>query len=198
MERRGGVARRDGRAGGQGDRAGIQPGLHPHDADAGFRIPRHDRPLDRRRPPPARQQRGVKVETAMARRIQHRLRQEEAIGHHHRHIGVQRGQSLAVRRIAKVQRGADLQPQFRSSRTHGRRAFLSAAPGAARRLGVDGGDIVACVDQRIQRRNREVRRSHENDAHQPRFLSLAKRSRTILRFIRLSRSTKTMPFRWSI
>ena len=35
--------------------------------------------------------RGMDVQAAKPRRIQHRLRQDQPIGHHHRHIGAQRG-----------------------------------------------------------------------------------------------------------
>ena len=45
------------------------------------------------------------------------------------------------------------------------RLQLLAAPGRARRLGVGGDDLVPRLEQRAQRRHREVGRSHEDDAH---------------------------------
>ena len=47
---------------GQGDRPFVEPLGQPHDADAGRLVAGHDRPLDRRRTAPARQQRRVDVE----------------------------------------------------------------------------------------------------------------------------------------
>ena len=45
-----------------------RPAVDPHDADAGALVAGHDRPLDRRRAAPARQQRGMDVEHRPARR----------------------------------------------------------------------------------------------------------------------------------
>ena len=73
------------------NRAGIQPCFHLHDANAGLRIACHDRALNGGRPAPARQKRGVDIQTAKARRIQHGLRQDQPIGDDHGNIGIQRG-----------------------------------------------------------------------------------------------------------
>ena len=48
--------------------------------------------LDRRRTAPAWQQRGVAVDAAQARNIQHHLRQDQAVGDHHQQVGLERGQ----------------------------------------------------------------------------------------------------------
>ena len=50
----------------QQHRPGIEARLHRHDAHAGLGIPGHDRALDGRRPPPARQQARMDVQTARA------------------------------------------------------------------------------------------------------------------------------------
>ncbi len=51
-----------------------------------------------------------------------------------------------------------------SEHLHRARALLLPAPGGARRLGIDGDDVVAPAQLR-ERRDREVWRSHEDDAH---------------------------------
>ncbi len=73
-------------------RPGIQTGFHLHHGDPGFGIARLDGALDRRRTAPAWQQRGVAVDAAQTRHVEHRLRQDQAIGDHHHQIGPQRGQ----------------------------------------------------------------------------------------------------------
>ena len=47
------------------------------------------------------------------------------------------------------------------------RPGLLAASGRPRRLGVDGEDLVAGGDQRVEGRDREVGRAHEDDPHGP-------------------------------
>jgi hypothetical protein len=46
--------------------AGVQPSVHLHDGDAGLSVARLDGAVDRRGPAPARQQRGVDVQAALA------------------------------------------------------------------------------------------------------------------------------------
>ena len=67
----------------QQHRAGVQSSIHLHDGDAGLRRRRKHRGLNRRGPPPAWQEAGVNVQTAVAWRLQHRLRQDQPIGRHH-------------------------------------------------------------------------------------------------------------------
>ena len=81
-------------------RPGIEPGLHLHDGDAGFGIAGQDRALDRRRAAPARQQRGVDVDAAEARHVEHRLRQDQAVGGDHHDVGADRAHALLRGRIA--------------------------------------------------------------------------------------------------
>ncbi len=68
------------------DRAGIELLDRLVDRDAGLRVAGHDRPLDRRRPAPARQQRGVHVEPE--RLPEQALRNQQAVGRDHDRIQV--------------------------------------------------------------------------------------------------------------
>ena len=58
--------------------AGVEPGIHLHDRDAGARVAGLDRALDRRGAAPARQQRRVNVQAAQARQLEHPGRQDRA------------------------------------------------------------------------------------------------------------------------
>ena len=78
--------------------AGVEPCVHLHDGDAGLAVAGEDGALDRRRAAPARQQRGMDVEAAEARRLEHRLRQDQAIGRDHRGIEAERGEARRFRR----------------------------------------------------------------------------------------------------
>jgi len=66
---------------------GIEPGLHLHDAHAGHGIAGQDGALDGRRAAPARQERRVDVEAAVARHVEHRLGQQQAVGSDHHDVG---------------------------------------------------------------------------------------------------------------
>ena len=57
-------------------RSCVKACLHLHNRDARYRIARHNRAVDWGRPAPARQDRGVDVETAFSGRIKHGLRQD--------------------------------------------------------------------------------------------------------------------------
>ncbi len=57
------------------DRSGIQSGVHLHDGDAGFGISGADHGLNRSSAAPAREQRGMNVDRAVRRDVEHRLRQ---------------------------------------------------------------------------------------------------------------------------
>ena len=63
--------------------AGIEPGVDLHGGDAGARFAVDDRPLDGSGAAILRQQRGVHVDDAERREIDHGLRNDLAIAHHH-------------------------------------------------------------------------------------------------------------------
>jgi hypothetical protein len=83
-----GVGLGDGQALFQQHVAGVQARIHLHDGDAGLGVAGLDGAVDGRRAAPARQQRGVDVEAAQARRVEHPLRQDQAVGGHHHHVGL--------------------------------------------------------------------------------------------------------------
>ena len=85
----GGIGLKDGHHVTRPHRARVQPRFHLHDADAGLGIASLDGPLDGGRAAPARQQRGMNVQAAQPGQIQHRLRQQQAIGGHHHHVRLQ-------------------------------------------------------------------------------------------------------------
>ena len=93
MQGAGGIGLEDGHDMTCTHRTRVQAGFHLHDADAGLRIASLDGPLDGGCTAPARQQRGMDVQTAQPGQIQHRLRQQQAIGGHHHHVRLQGSQS---------------------------------------------------------------------------------------------------------
>jgi hypothetical protein len=104
---------------------------------------------------------------AVPRGIKDRLRQDQTIGHDHRHIGLKR-RKLRLR-LGGLQRCrmAHRNAQRLSPRLHRRGLFLFAASCGAGRLGIGANDLVARSDQGLKRSNREDRGSHENDTHRP-------------------------------
>ena len=119
----------------QQHRTGVQAFLHGHHADAGFRITVENRPLNRGRPPPARQQRTVTVPTPQWRLFQHLERQDLAEGHHHRCISLEGCQlRLAVRIFLDPFRREHRQVEVQGLLFHGRSHQLLTPPSAAIRL----------------------------------------------------------------
>ena len=145
MQAAAGVVGTDGRADLEQHRPGIQASFHLHHGHPAFRVAGLDRPLDRRRTAPARQQRGVTVDAAEARNIQHHLRQDQAVGHHHQQVGLERCQFGLGGRVAQGLRLVDgnlvLQGQLLDRAGH---QFLPAASRAIR-LGVDRDDFIRAV-----------------------------------------------------
>ena len=84
-----------------------RPDIHLHHLHAGDRVARHHGAMDRRGAPPARQDGAVQVETAEARRVEDRARQQQAVGDNDGHIELQRRERVAILLRLEVQRGAD-------------------------------------------------------------------------------------------
>ena len=124
--------------------------------------------MDRRRPPPSRQKRGVDVQATQPWRIQHRLRQDQAVSHHHRHIRLKRRKGLLICGVAQPQRRANVDSQLFGSPMNRREARLLPPPGCAGRLRIDSHDLVP-RSNRPQRRHRKLGRSHENHPHRQPF-----------------------------
>ena len=96
--------------------AGIQAHIHLHDGDAGLGIAGLDRPVDRRSPPPTREQGAVDIQAAIAgpsigmrgsHVVEHPLGQYQPIGSHHHDIrlrvGNRRACQTGIVRILAVQ-----------------------------------------------------------------------------------------------
>ena len=117
----------------QEDRTGIEPFVHLHDRDPGLSVAGQQRPLDRRRAAPARQQRGVHIETAEPRRCQDRPRQNQTIRGDHRGIGAERSEGGLVRLVPQVPRTANLEALLHRQRLN--RRGLRSCPRPAGRGG---------------------------------------------------------------
>ncbi len=88
MQIRGGIFRLYRAATEEQHAAGIQPFVHLHDGDAALRVTGQDGALDRRSAAPARQQRGVDIDTTQAGGLKHRLWQQQAVGRNHHQVGL--------------------------------------------------------------------------------------------------------------
>ncbi len=164
VQRAAGGLRPDGHRLRRKDRAGIEALVHSHDGDARLRIARHDRTLDRRGTPPARQQRSMGIDAAEPRRGKHGRRQDQAVGDRDREVRTQRRERRLRLLALQARRSPDRKPRSLGAHRHRRRPHLAAALRRARRLGVDSGDGMAARAERVESRNRIGRRSHE---HQP-------------------------------
>ena len=165
VEAAGGVVVGNGQSFGQKNRAGIEPGFHLHDGDAGFCVASHDGTVDRGGAAPTGQQRGVDVEAAMSWRIEDWLRQDQAVSDDNGDVGfvgLEGGKRLVG--FQEFWR-KDRQAKCFGAHVDGGWAIFLAAPGGARGLRVDGGDVVASFDQRVQSQDREIGGAHEDQSH---------------------------------
>jgi hypothetical protein len=135
--------------------AGVQARIHLHDGHAGVRVARLDGAVYGRRPPPARQQRGVDVDAAQAGQGQRPGRQDQAVGGHHHGVGLHGPQGVlcgsGVFRVFAV--------EFEAARLRhgnavvqrklldGRGLQLHAPAGRAVGLAHHQGDLHACAVQ---------------------------------------------------
>ena len=116
--------------------AGIQTNVHLHDAHARLGIARFNRALNRRCAAPTGQQRGVDVEAAVFRCIQHVLRQNQSVGGNDHHVGLdffEHLQGFGV--VAQFFRLRHAQTQFQRGLLHRRRSKLHPASFGAVGLG---------------------------------------------------------------
>ena len=97
----GGIGGLNGIAVGADNGAGIQPGIHLHNAHAGFGITGSNGTLNGGSTAPARQQRGVDVQAASARNGEDFGGQQQAVGGHHHHIGLLCGQECGSFGVAQ-------------------------------------------------------------------------------------------------
>ena len=146
--------------------AGVEALVHLHDGDARLGVAVQHRPLHGGAATIFRQQGDVEVDAAVFRRFQHRSRQDAAVGHHDDELRSQRADVLV---LAAVPQGAGL----KDGGAVGQRHFLHRGCGehllAAHGLiapGVDRADVVARLIQGFQAVRRNIRRPHEQNAHQ--------------------------------
>ena len=148
----------------QQHRPGIQAGLHLHQADAGLLVAGFDGALDRRRAAPAGQQRGMHVPAAVLRDVEHRLRQDQAVGHHDHHVGLHLAQCVLGGLLLQRQRlqyGNAALDRLQLDR--GRRQPAPSAGGPVG-LGVDGHHFMVGM-RGAQAGHGERRRAGEDDSH---------------------------------
>ncbi len=107
----------------------------------------------------------MNVEAPLARRVQNSLRQDQTVGNHNRHIGVQRCKLGLLLRILQADRVAHLKPQRLRPGVNRRGSVLLAAPRWARWLTINGSNIMPRLNQRIEHRDREIRCPHKNNTH---------------------------------
>ncbi len=131
------VARLDRASAPKQHRPGIETRLHPHDADTGLAIAGEQRALDRCRPAPAWQQRGMDIDAAKARNVEHGLRQDEAVGGDHHDVRQFGGDSCLRRCILQCQRLKHLDATLHREPLDGRRLQGHAAPRRPVWLGED-------------------------------------------------------------
>ncbi len=105
------------------------------------------------------------IEAPARDRVEHRLRQDQPVGDHHPDLGPERGDLRRRLRPLQRRRRPHLEPQRRGPRRHRARPRPLPAPAGPRRPGVDRRHLVPGRDQRLERRHREVRGSHEDEAH---------------------------------
>ena len=91
--------------------------------------------------------------------------QDQAVSGDHRQIGIERGEARLFVGVAQGSRSANFDAERFGAVMDGGPALALAAAGRARRLAIDRDDVMARVDQRVEARHREVRRSHEDDPH---------------------------------
>ena len=146
-------------------RPGIKPAFHLHDRHPGFIVTRQDRALHWCRPAPPRQDRPVNIQAPVARRVEHRLRQDQAIGGDNRDIGPMRCKRGLFIGALQADRGVHRNAGGLCRQMHRRWLQLLAPARRARRLRIGRDHLVPGRDQRVQRRHRKFGGSHEDHAH---------------------------------
>ncbi len=104
------------------------------------------------------------VDAAARQCVEHRFRQDLAVGHHDGELGSrgdERVAQLARPRRSRLDHG---EPELVRRELDGGRGQLTAAPGGLVRLGHHERDLVVLA-QRTQAGHREFGRAHEHEAH---------------------------------
>ena len=146
-------------------RARIQTCVHLHQGDPRLGITGQDRPLDRRRPAPARQQGGVEVNATAGRDIQHGLRQDQAIGRDDHRLGRNRPQMRLRLHITQGRRLIDRKPMLKRHGLDRTGCEFHAPSGRSIRLGQNQRDRVPSGDQGLQGACSKLRCARKDEAH---------------------------------
>ena len=120
----------------------VKPRIHSHDRDAGLRVPIQDRSLNRSRPTPAGQERGVDIQAAMRRQIEDLGFQDLPKRRHHDKINSEGMQRLEDRGRSEFFRLHHIEPEFPGGNLDRRRLELTASPGGPVRPRNHAGDEV--------------------------------------------------------
>jgi len=163
MQAAAGVFRRDRRADLEQHRSGVQARFHLHHGDAGLEVASLYCALDRRRAAPARQQGGVAVDAAQARRVEHHLRQDQAVGDHHHQVRFERRQLGLGLFVAQAGRLVDGYSVLDGELFDRARHQLLTTTRRAVRLGVDGNDVVLAGQQSLEVFGGEFRGAGKDD-----------------------------------
>ena len=122
------------------------------------------------------------VEGAVCRNIQHSLRQDQPVGRHHQHIGLQRGQCGPIRLFPEVRRLKDRNAQFPRRDLDIRLPEPASTPGRAIRLGIGGQHFSAFPGRHgPENLRREIRRAHKDNAKSGICHSMRRRRRRLFR-----------------
>ena len=107
----------------------------------------------------------MNIEDAEARRIEDRLRQDNAVSHDDSRVGLKLTEPLLVHWVFQTFGREYGQPSGFGDLMHRRFTQSHAATGRARRLAIDRHDFVARFEERLKRRHGEIWRAHEDNAH---------------------------------
>ncbi len=105
----------------------------------------------------------MQVEAAEARRFQHRLGQDHAVGDDDGDVGAVGGERCLGDLVAQGTRRQHGDAEGVGGLMDGRAAQFHAAPGRSRRPGVSGHHLMAVANDFPEHGNGEIRRSHEDD-----------------------------------
>ncbi len=149
-ERRPGVVVRDRHPDLFDHRPGVEARVHLHERDPRLAVAFEDRPLDRRRAAPPREQRRVDVDAAVPRPREHVGRQDQAVGGDDEHVertGDGRRRAIPASERRRLQHG---EPARHGERLD--RRGLDSEPAALRTVGT--GEDQRNVEPRVQDRVR--------------------------------------------
>ena len=154
----------DGRLFLQENRAGIDSFVHLHDRDAGPFLPFDQRPLEGRRPPVFREERGVDIDAAEAGAADDLPGKDLAEGGQDNQLRREGPEGVQKRRLPDFFRLEDGEAEAVGGGLDRRGSRHAAPPLGAVGLGDDADNRIALTDQSFQGGNGKVGRSHKEGA----------------------------------